>query len=437
MSEIVTRSTTSVSTLPRLVAGQLRIIDGPERGLVRRVETAVVIGSDPSCDLVLRDETASRRHCSVSLGPRGFLVRDLGSRNGTVFEGAHVREVAVPPGAILRVGRTHLALSVPGDSTGMEPSDRRQFGRLVGDSLAMRVLFAWLERAAEVDTTVLLGGETGTGKDLAARSLHEQGRRAGGPFEVFDCGAIAPGLVAAELFGHVRGAFSGATSNRAGLFERAHGGTIFFDEIAELPLDLQAAFLRVCEARTVTRLGSTSPVPVDVRIIGASLRDLAAEVVAGRFREDLYYRLQVLPITVPPLRERRVDLPLLCRDLLTELGVPDPGPIGGPNLERLAAHSWPGNVRELRNILEAALARAKALVRFSELPIEIEGAPPVPAAAPDGSFQELKKEAVARFEREYLAELLRNHDGNVRRAARASGIERMQLKRLLRKHGLA
>jgi DNA-binding NtrC family response regulator len=433
-----TRTATGAGALFQLRSGVVRVVDGPDRGKSWSIDDLPLsIGSGDNCDITLRDARVSRRHCRLTLVAHGFLVEDLESRNGTYFEGSRVGQIAVPPGAILRVGKTHLAVGAARESSSLAPSDRTQLGKLVGQSLAMRKVFTLLERAAQSDVTVLIEGETGTGKDGAAQAIHALGARTRGPFEVLDCGAQVPALLASELHGHVRGSFTGAAQDRAGVFERAHGGTVFLDEIGELPLDLQPALLRVLETSTVTRLGAHTPMQADVRIIAATHRDLAEAVVAGTFREDLYYRLQVLPIALPPLRTRREDLPILCAEQFRDHGI-EPGPIEGPNLALLAQHRWPGNVRELRNVIERALVRAGGAARFADLAIDL-GDAVRPATEPGrgaDSFQERKKEAVDRFEREYLVELLREHAGNVKQASRASGIERTQLKRLLRKHAL-
>jgi DNA-binding NtrC family response regulator len=433
-----TRTASAGATLFHLQSGTVRVIDGADRGKTWTItDTPICIGSADTCEITLRDSRVSRRHCRITLVAHGFLVEDLESRNGTYFEGSRVGQIAVPPGAILRVGKTHLAVGGTRDTATIEPSTRTQLGSLVGHSLVMRRTFALLERAAASDVTVLLEGETGTGKDGAAHAIHALGARARGPFEVLDCAAQVPALLASELHGHQRGAFTGATADRAGVFERANGGTVFLDEIGELPLDLQPALLRVLETSTVTRLGSHTPLRADVRVIAATHRDLAEAVVAGTFREDLYYRLQVLPITMPPLRQRRDDLPALCTALLREHGV-DAGPIDGPRLAALAEHRWPGNVRELRNVIERALVRAGGHAPFAQLVFELGERDVGEALARGGgdSFQERKREAIDRFERDYLVELLREHAGNVKQASRASGIERTQLKRLLRKHAL-
>ena len=396
---------------------------------------AIVIGTAEGCALRLADDRISRRHCEVRLGPHGFLVRDLGSRNGTLFEGSRIGELAVPPGAILTLGRTHLVLAGAGDAAQLAPSARERFGGLFGTSVAMRRTFALLERAAACEATVLLGGETGSGKELAARAIHAEGRRARGPFQVLDCGAVPEGLLGSELFGHKKGAFTGASADRPGVFARAHGGTVFLDEIAELPLAHQAALLRVCDRGEISPVGGAGSERVDVRIVAATHRDLASRVLERCFREDLYYRLQVLPIVLPPLRGRPGDLPLLVAHLLGELGVRDPGPIEGAGLAALSGHAWPGNVRELRNVLEQAVALAGPRAQFAELRFSLQ-APPAAGDDRQAPFQARKEAAIARFERDFLVELMRTHEGNIKRASRASGIERTQLKRMLRKHEL-
>jgi transcriptional regulator with PAS, ATPase and Fis domain len=421
----------------RLPGGFLRVLDGRDRGRSLRItDTPSVVGSSAEADLTLRDGKVSRRHVQIALGRFGFLVSDLSSRNGTLFEGSRVNEASLPPGAIIRLGDTHLVLMVDLDDRRLEPSTRSSFGQLVGSSLVMRRAYALLERAAEVDTTILLLGETGTGKELAARATHDLSPRARRPYELFDCAAVAPSLIASDLFGHVRGAFTGAGSDRPGVFERANGGTVFIDEIGELPLDLQPALLRVCDRGELIRVGATGRTVVDVRIIAATRRDLAAEVVAGRFREDLFYRLGVLPIELPPLRTRRADLPMLCERILIDLGMQRPGPIDGPGIGILAAYHWPGNVRELRNMLERALVAAPGAAGFRDLAFDVDVAAEDTPGEVSDSFQERKKAAIARFEREFLAELMVTHEGNILRASLASGIERTQLKRLLRRNRL-
>ncbi|MBL8952973.1 MAG: sigma 54-dependent Fis family transcriptional regulator [Myxococcaceae bacterium] len=434
-----TQASRSTPALPRIEAGVVRVLDGGDRGAQRELKpkAPVVVGSDAGCDLVLRDPKVSRRHCELTLGRYGFVARDLESRNGTHFEGSRVGEVALPAGAILKVGDTHLALETRDQAVTLEPSAREAFGGLVGRSVAMRRAFTLLERAAASDAIVLLTGETGAGKELAARGVHAASARANGPFEVFDCGAVSPGLLHDALFGHARGAFTGASAEKPGAFVRAAGGTLFLDEVAEVPLPLQGVLLRALEEREVLPLGAAAPVAVDVRIVAATRRDLAEEVVAGRFREDLYYRLNVLTVTLPPLRARKGDLTLLVPALLRELGLQEPGVVDGPNLARLESHRFAGNVRELRNVLERALVRGART--FSELELTLDSAPTAASAAPvdeTASFSEQRQAALDEFERAYVVKLLAEHQGNIKAASRASGVERTQLKRLMRKHGL-
>ncbi|HEU5060190.1 MAG TPA: sigma 54-interacting transcriptional regulator [Kofleriaceae bacterium] len=434
-----TRSSTSLKSAIGLPGGVVRALDGRSRGKSARIgDRPVLVGSGEEADLRLSDPKVSRRHVEIGLGRFGFVVSDLGSRNGTLFEGSRVSQASLPPGAILRLGDTHVVLMAEADERRLPPSPRASFGRLVGGSPPMRQMYALLERAADSDATVLLLGETGTGKELAARALHDEGPRARAPYEIFDCGAVAGSLIASDLFGHVKGAFTGAAADRPGIFERAHGGTVFIDEVAELPLDLQPALLRVCDRGEVTRVGSTHRVRVDVRIIAATRRDIAAEVVAGRFREDLFYRLGVISVTLPPLRARRSDLPALCTAILRDLGMADPGPIDGAGLGFLAAYDWPGNVRELRNVLERALVGSPGAARFRDIafvPAATEPREQRPPATAH-SFQEQRQQVIAGFERQFLSDLMAEHGGNILRASQASGIERTQLKRLLRRNRL-
>jgi DNA-binding NtrC family response regulator len=296
----------------------------------------------------------------------------------------------------------------------------------------MRRVFEVLSRVAPSDSTVLVGGETGTGKEEAARALHAASPRAAGPFVVVDCGAIPGTLLASELFGHDKGAFTGATSARPGAFERAAGGTLLLDEVGELSVDLQPQLLRAIERREIRRLGAGDVVPVDVRILAATNRDLRRDLNAGRFRADLYFRLAVVEVEIPPLRDRTSDLPLLVSRLSAEIeartGLRPPNP-DAAEMERLAKHAWPGNVRELRNWLERA-----ALVGAGR---DLEAV--TPSKAPSGGslpYREAKAAVVDRFERAYVEEVLARADGNVSRAARDAKMDRTHLIELIKKHGI-
>ena len=319
------------------------------------------------------------------------------------------------------------------------PTPARKPSRLLGESMPMRRLHTQLGRVGPTDATVLIQGETGTGKELVARALHDRSARAGGPFVVVDCGALPESLLDAELFGHNRGAFTGAVAARTGAFEAADGGTLFLDEIGELPLPMQPRLLRALEQRAVRRLGQNDFRPVDVRFVSATHRDLLGMVKAGTFREDLYFRLAVLCVTIPPLRERSADVVLLAEHFLS----PDHRPLLTRELEaELAARVWPGNVRELRSFVE----RLKAVGATDALAMSTEARPPAdPAAAGavtmseellDLSFSEARDRGFAALERQYVEALLARHGRKISAAARAAGIQRTYLHRLVRKHGL-
>ena len=415
---------------------RLTVLEGPDAGLSKESDTdRSAIGAHPSNDIVLGDPLVSRFHCEVRVLREGPLVRDLGSRNGTFVNGIRVREAFVQGGNQLRVGRTVMELRAATTHNRLPLSERNRFGTLSGRSSAMRAVFSLLEKAAASGATVLLEGETGTGKGAAAESIHGDSPRKGGPFVIVDCGAIPPNLLESELFGHEKGAFTGADARRVGAFEAANGGTVFIDEIGELTADLQPKLLRVLEARTVRRVGSNRHLPIDVRVIAATNRDLRAEVNAGRFRADLYYRLAVIKIVMPPLRQRPADLAELCRRIFTSLGAsPEQADrlLSAPHLVRLEQGAWPGNVRELRNYLERCLVFDDA----PPLSVDMSGKGSGSPVNPRLPFAEARQLSIDGFERDYVAALLGLHEGNVREAASAAGINRVYLYRLARKHGI-
>ncbi|MFK7988447.1 MAG: sigma 54-interacting transcriptional regulator [Sandaracinaceae bacterium] len=391
------------------------------------------IGSHPSNDLVLDDPTVSRFHCEVWITDEGARVRDLGSRNGTRVDGVRVGEAWLKDGSRLRVGRPNLRFAVGVQRNRLPISDRRQLGSMVGVSVPMRAAFAQIERVAPTDVTVLLNGETGTGKEEAASTIHELSRRADGPFVVVDCGSIPPNLLESHLFGHEKGAFTGATQDRAGAFEAADGGTIFLDEIGELPLDMQPALLRVLERMEVRRVGANDMRSLSVRVIAATHRDLRVQVGAGRFREDLYYRLAVVRVVLPPLRERPDDIAPLVTRFVDELPIdPDArGRLMEPAfLAELRRAAWPGNVRELRNHLQ----RAAILEEPGPLPPRAE-ASLLDLVDVEVPYAEARRRLVEHFERAYATRIVERHKGNVSAAARAAGIGRSYLHRLLKRGG--
>ncbi|RKG59434.1 sigma-54-dependent Fis family transcriptional regulator [Corallococcus sp. AB011P] len=313
------------------------------------------------------------------------------------------------------------------------------FGELVATSAAARASFERMACAAACNATVLLEGETGTGKSRAALAIHRAGARANAPFLVVDCGALPANLLESELFGHEKGAFTGAIQRRVGAFEEADGGTIFLDEIGELPAELQPKLLRVLENREIRRVGSNTHQAVNVRVIAATHRDLRAEVQAGRFRADLFFRLAVVGIPLPSLRERTEDIPLIVERILAGLGAtPEQlAKLTTPDfLTRLQRAAWPGNVRELRNHLERCLVFQSALP-----PTAPDAANPLAHAAPravDASltYAESRRRALEVFEHDYVEALLKLHGGKVSQAAAAADMDRVYLYRLLRRHGL-
>jgi DNA-binding NtrC family response regulator len=417
----------------------LAVVEGPDAGAsVELAGPALAIGTDPSNQLVLTDPTVSRFHLRITADDSGLLVTDRDSANGTFVAGLRVKQAYLTDGARLELGDSVLVATIGDGDREIELSAEERFGGAVGRSVAMRRLFALARRAAQTQATVLLLGETGTGKDVLARAIHDASSRAAAPYVVFDCGAVAPGLIESALFGHVRGAFTGADADRPGVFEWAHGGTLFLDEIGELAPALQPKLLRALETGQVTRVGTTTPVTVDVRVIAATHRDLAAEVAAERFRADLYYRLAVIVLEVPALRDRADDIPLLAGHFLTDLlgeGGADPAGLRGHLDDAFAAlrhHRWPGNVRELRNVVERAAALADpAALRGDALARLVE----VRTAIGRTWHQRLPLEqAREQFDREYLRDLLAAAQGSIPHAAHAAGVHPKSLERLLRRY---
>jgi DNA-binding NtrC family response regulator len=429
---------------PLPVALKLAVIAGPDEGLEAPIKTMADIGTGPECQLKLTDPSVSRRHVSVAVTGSAITVKDLGSRNGTFLWGARLADAEVPLGAVLTLGDSSVAIQPRWQLKEVTPSSARAFGQVLGESALMREMFAILERVAATDVTVLVEGETGTGKELVGRSIHEASARSSGPYHVFDCGSVPHELAESELFGHKKGAFSGAVSDRAGAFQQADGGTLCLDELGELPLELQPKLLRVLETGEVRSVGADVVRKVDVRIVASTNRDLRAEVRRGRFREDLLYRLDVVRVRVPPLRSRPEDVGPLAAHLLKGKLTADG--VKGPNVSSLTGYNWPGNVRELRNVLVRALALAPAnaqgLVRFEDLVIQLGPSPSGPATigqdlpgvASPMPFKEAKAQVNAAFERAYLDALLERHKGNISQAAAAAGLSRQHLYDLIGKN---
>jgi len=410
---------------------RLEVIAGPDRGLVKTFNAPMIVIGRANADLQLDDRRVSTMHAEIRMEPTGFCLRDLGSRNGTHAGGLRVVEGYLAPGTVITVGDTAIRFDPLADSVELSVSAADKLEGFIGRGIAMRRMYELIERYANTDATVLITGETGSGKELAAEALHTRSKRRSGPFIVFDCGAIPSQLVEDQLFGHEAGAFTGATTMRPGVFEAAHGGTLFLDEIGELPIDVQPKLLRSVETRTIRRIGSTTPIACDVRIVAATHRDLATEVNRDRFRADLFFRIAVARVHVPPLREHREDVPALVDHFVARLGG---GPLPSGFLEWADKHPWPGNVRELR----AAVEQTIALARHPELAAQRWTTTSNATLAVDVSvpFKEAKRRVVDELERRYITELLDAHDGNISAAARAADLDRMTIYKMLRRAGL-
>lgn len=423
---------------------KLYVVSGPLQGKEFMVDRDVfTIGSGPHNDLVLQDSTVSRHHCEIQRAPDGCVVRDLGSTNGTFVQGVRVTEAFLDQGTEFQLGQTKIVFCPLQEMMEYALSDKEAFGTLIGRSIAMRRVFHLAERYAPTDSTVLIEGETGTGKDVLAKEIHLHSNRKEKPFSVIDCGTLAEDLIASELFGHVKGAFTGANADRVGAFEQADGGTVFLDEIAALSPNLQPKLLRVLEQRQIKRVGDNQVRNIDVRIISATNRRLENDINAGQFREDLYFRCSVVHIELSALRNRKEDIPLLTMKFLKEFHGEDVME-QVVNFEKTMAafsnHNWPGNVRELKNVVElTSYSKCRPIDLYSFLYLsgmttQQKGLNKEYSA--ERPFKEAKNELIGQFEREYLRDILEKKDGNISRAAREAGIERAYLQRLIKKRGL-
>ncbi len=407
----------------------IEVVDGEDQGkralIDATLEAPLLVGTGAACGLVLADREVSRRHASFELEGESLRLLDLGSTNGTKVGTVRVREALLSGGEQVVVGATVLGITPLDQGRKLELPSTTQFGRVLGQSLAMRRLFPLFERVAASMVPVVIEGETGTGKELVAEALHERGPRADGPFEVFDCTTVAEELIEAALFGHERGAFTGATQQRKGVFEQAHGGTLLLDEIGDLDLALQAKLLRAIERSEVRRVGGDRWIRVDVRVMAATRRDLDREVQEGRFRDDLFYRLAVARIALPPLRKREGDVEWLAARFWRE-AVGEARPLPAALKTQLHGYAWPGNVRELANAVARFAALGDLATGASETPtstedLETEAATVIDLALP---LTEARRRVVERFERRYLEAMLARHGGSVRAAAEAAGIAR-------------
>jgi transcriptional regulator with GAF, ATPase, and Fis domain len=440
--EITKAAQTSSAETPNEAASfRLLVVDGHDVGRELRIDgnepARLLVGKGPTADLKLVDPAVSRRHVALEIDRGRLRITDLGSTNGTRLDKHEIVEAYARGGELLRIGTTGLQIErLPAMSPGPGDSGPDRFARVIGASPAMRRVYLLCERLASSHVPVIIEGETGTGKEALAEAIHEAGPRAACPFVVFDCTTVAASLVESELFGHERGAFTGASVARKGMFELAEGGTLLIDEIGDLSLPLQAKLLRAVERSEVRRVGASKPIRCDVRLLVATRRDLEHEVQQGRFRDDLFHRLAVARVEVPPLRKRRSDIPLLARHFWKLLG----GSAVGPPADLVDAWTdagWPGNVRELRNAVARRLALGELDGTKAPGPAGALGAERPGTSANDGgelevadvlamnlAYPEARRRVLESFVRRYVARALAASGGNVAAAAAASGIAR-------------
>ncbi len=407
----------------------IEVVSGPDKGKkVRTIEPLLRVGSDTSNDLVLSDTTVSRRHVEIERSAAGFLLRDLGSRNGTFLDGRQVLKAYLEPGDKIQLGKTKLLVKQQSRGERYELGGE-SFGELVGQSEPMQLLFAELRRIAREDVNLLIEGETGTGKELAARAVHAHSERRHGPFRVVDCNLVTEEVAESELFGK---------GDQPGAFEAAQGGTVFLDEVGELPRSIQPKLLRLLDARELVRSGKA--VKLDVRIIASTQKNLQEEVQAESFRKDLYFRLAVAKVRIPPLRSHKQDIPLLAQHFLKNLSTPFE--LSPQTLSLFEGYDWPGNVRELRNMLERGALMQETgngnWLDFMAQPVSRKAEPSRSSGAVlvQLPYHEAKDRVVGDFERFYFAEVMKQSGFDMKIAEQKTGLSMQSLYRLLKKNGL-
>jgi len=384
-----------------------------------------VIGSSPGCDIVIeKDDYISTNHCKIFSVDEKYFLEDLSSKNGTFHDGEKIDKIELSKKGEIGIGNTRIQYRIERASEKLKPAAMTSLGPIIGKSQGMRELFTLVSRVAPSDATACLIGESGTGKELIARYIHESSPRHAKPFVAINCGAIPENLIESELFGHEKGAFTNATSQHRGVFEQTDGGTLFLDEIGEMPPDLQTRLLRVLETKMIKRVGGQVEAPVDVRVITATNKDLKVLVKEGLFREDLFFRLYVIPINILPLRERKEDIPLLVEHLLEEL-LPEGvlKTVNSAAMNKMLAYDWPGNVRELKNTIQRAIliSDKKEIagddITFSNLSLSGEDLP----------------ESMAGQKQDVICNALKSSNGNISEAARKLKISRTTLASMIKR----
>ncbi len=444
------------SEMLKVEKSRLVVVDGPNTGRELVFAKSIVrIGSNEKNDLVLaEDNTVSRFHCEIRQVRDEYLLVDHASTNGTYVGKLRVREAFLYPNCEILVGNSLIRFVPLVEEVPIHPIEDTHYGDIIGSAPAMKKIYGLLDKVAPSELSVVIEGETGTGKELVSRAIHTHSRRKDGPLVIFDCSAFPENLLESELFGHEKGAFSGAIRTHRGVFERAEGGTVFFDELGEMSVSLQPKFLRALESGEIRRVGGERPIRVDVRVVAATNRDLAQMVEEGSFRRDLFYRLAKVRLRLPPLRERSEDLGLLVDHFLSDLRTRQPAvhqarAFSGEALELMGQYDWPGNVRELRNVVERASTFADGdTVTVEDLPHDLQarlGRPPRSAASaaaivadidPGTGLKEAKEKLIEQFERDYLVGLLERHDMNISQVAREAGIDRRHVYRLMKKYDI-
>jgi DNA-binding NtrC family response regulator len=436
MTDRATRVIERGDLIPTSKKGKLIVLSGPSRGKEYVVgQDEVLVGTGANCDFSIKDDAVSKKHFLIQRGKNEFTIADQGSTNGTVLNGNSIKVGGLKPNSIIQIGESYIQFFLYDENEaeyGVSPTEKDYFGSVYGGSYAMRKIFGVLEKVSPTNVTIVLEGATGVGKDVIARAVHANSRRASEPFIVVDCTAISPNLFESELFGHEKGSFTGAESQRRGLLEVAKGGTIFFDELGELPIEQQPKLLRAIETRSIKRVGGNEEIPIDIRIIAATNRDLETEVKKGNFREDLYFRLSVVKILVPDLKDRSDDIPGIVDHFINNTGKS----LSDDALNLLKYYSWPGNIRELKNVIERAVAFAEGEVIESKDIMTMQQIASATASSTQTEEESFTGRSLEALEKIAIEKTIEACSGNKTKAAKILGIAYSTLYEKIKKYGI-